>query len=88
MLQELISKQIFPIDTAKSIYQRNCLAGGRGKATRPKIQFMNPRMYRGLGVSMSRSCVVNAIFFTAFEFTKKRVNHMTVDEELLQANDL
>lgn len=37
---------------------------------------------------MSRSCVVNAIFFTAFEFTKKRVNHMTVDEELLQANDL
>jgi solute carrier family 25 carnitine/acylcarnitine transporter 20/29 len=81
--------QIFPIDTAKSIYQRNCLAGGNGeKATRPKIQFMNPRMYRGLGVSMSRSCVVNAIFFTAFEFSKKRINQMSVDEELLGANEV
>ncbi|PSN63966.1 mitochondrial carrier [Corynespora cassiicola Philippines] len=74
---------IFPIDTAKSIYQRNCLVGGRDKATRPKIQFLNPRMYRGLGVSMSRSCVVNAIFFSAFEFSKKRINRMDVDEELL-----
>jgi hypothetical protein len=39
--------QIFPIDTAKSIYQRNCLTSGRDKATRPKIQFFNARMYRG-----------------------------------------
>jgi len=75
---------IFPIDTAKSIYQRNCLVGGKDKATRPKIQFFNRRMYRGLGVSMSRSCVVNAIFFTAFEFTKKRINSITYDEELLR----
>ncbi|KAF2740674.1 mitochondrial carrier [Polyplosphaeria fusca] len=79
---------IFPIDTAKSIYQRNCLISGREKAERPKIQFFNPRMYRGLGVSMSRSCVVNAIFFSAFEFTKKRINRMDVDEELLRENDL
>jgi hypothetical protein len=78
---------IFPIDTAKSIYQRNCLVGGKDKQTRPKIQFLNPRMYRGLGVSMSRSCVVNAIFFTAFEFTKKRINRMEVDEELLRRAD-
>jgi solute carrier family 25 carnitine/acylcarnitine transporter 20/29 len=49
---------------------------------------MNPRMYRGLGVSMSRSCVVNAIFFTAFEFSKKRINRLTVDEEFLHANDI
>ncbi|KAF2467097.1 mitochondrial carrier [Lindgomyces ingoldianus] len=78
---------IFPIDTAKSIYQRNCLISGKDKANRPKIQFFNPRMYRGLGVSMSRSCVVNAIFFSAFEFSKKRVNQLTVDEELLHEND-
>ncbi|KAF2266578.1 mitochondrial carrier [Lojkania enalia] len=77
---------IFPIDTAKSIYQRNCLISGKDKATRPKIQFFNPRMYRGLGVSMSRSCVVNAIFFSAFEFTKKRINWMDVDEQLLHDN--
>lgn len=36
---------------------------------------------------MSRSCVVNAIFFTAFEFTKKRINRMEVDEELLHRYD-
>lgn len=36
-------------------------------------------MYRGLGVSMSRSCVVNAIFFSSFEFIKKHIN--TLDEE-------
>ncbi|KAF2184375.1 mitochondrial carrier [Zopfia rhizophila CBS 207.26] len=79
---------IFPIDTAKSIYQRNCLISGKDKANRPKIQFFNPRMYRGLGVSMSRSCVVNAIFFSAFEFSKKRINRLTVDENLLRENDL
>lgn len=39
--------QIFPIDTAKSIYQRNCLVGGREKAERPKIHFFHARMYRG-----------------------------------------
>jgi hypothetical protein len=37
---------------------------------------------------MSRSCIVNAIFFTAFEFTKKRINGMSYDEELLRANAL
>jgi hypothetical protein len=36
-------------------------------------------MYRGLGVSMSRSCVVNAIFFSSFELIKKRIKKM--DEE-------
>ncbi|KAF2872590.1 mitochondrial carrier domain-containing protein [Massariosphaeria phaeospora] len=79
---------IFPIDTAKSIYQRNCLMSGRDKATRPKIQFFNPQMYRGLGVSMSRSCVVNAIFFSAFEFTKKHINGIAIDDELLRQNRL
>ena len=100
-----VRAQIFPIDTAKSIYQRNCLVGGREKAERPKIHFFHSRMYRGmylafthseipytkiqagLGVSMGRSCVVNAIFFTAFEFTKKRINRLTVDDELLRAHE-
>ena len=39
----------------------------------PKIEFFKRHMYRGLGVSMSRSCVVNAIFFSSFEFIKKRI---------------
>jgi hypothetical protein len=33
---------------------------------------------------MGRSCVVNAIFFTAFEFSKKRINQLTVDEDVLR----
>jgi hypothetical protein len=37
---------------------------------------------------MSRSCVVNAIFFSAFEFTKKRINRISYDEDLLRQNGL
>jgi hypothetical protein len=33
-------------------------------------------MYRGVGVSMSRSCFVNAVFFSAFEFFKKQINSL------------
>ncbi|CAG8958321.1 hypothetical protein HYFRA_00000677 [Hymenoscyphus fraxineus] len=67
---------IYPIDSAKSIYQRNCLTVCRGETVKkaPKIQFRNKTMYRGLGVSMARSCVVNSIFFSVFEFTKKQIN--------------
>jgi len=69
---------IYPIDSAKSIYQRNCLTSCKGETVRraPKIQFLNKRMYRGLGVSMGRSCVVNSIFFSCFEFIKKHINAM------------
>jgi len=76
---------IYPIDSAKSIYQRNCLTSHKDRTKKPKIQFFNPRMYRGLSVSMSRSCVVNAIFFSAFEFMKKRINRLEVNENLLHA---
>jgi hypothetical protein len=66
---------IYPIDSAKSIYQRNCLTVCRGQEVKPpQIQFFNKRMYRGLGVSMGRSCVVNSIFFSVFEFIKKQIN--------------
>jgi len=67
---------IYPIDSAKSIYQRNCLTYCKGEIVKkaPKIQFFNKRMYRGLGVSMGRSCMVNSIFFSAFEFIKKQIN--------------
>ncbi|PQE17759.1 mitochondrial carrier protein [Rutstroemia sp. NJR-2017a BVV2] len=69
---------IYPIDSSKSIYQRNCLTYCKGEKVQkaPKIQFFNKRMYRGLGVSMGRSCVVNSIFFSAFEFIKKNINSL------------
>jgi hypothetical protein len=67
---------IYPIDSAKSIYQRNCLTAYEGRAAKkaPKIEFFNKRLYRGLGVSMGRSCLVNSIFFSSFEFVKKKIN--------------
>ncbi|ROV97680.1 hypothetical protein VMCG_07359 [Cytospora schulzeri] len=66
---------IYPIDSAKAIYQRNCLMYSRGQSVPPvKIEFFRRQMYRGLGVSMGRSCAVNAIFFSSFEFLKKRIN--------------
>jgi hypothetical protein len=46
----------------------------KGQTVQPvKIEFFKRHMYRGLGVSMGRSCVVNAIFFSSFEFIKKRL---------------
>jgi hypothetical protein len=63
-----------PIDCAKSIYQRNSLVHSKGEKVEPvKIHFFQRNMYRGLGVSMSRSCAVNAVFFSSFEFLKKRI---------------
>ncbi|KAG9257683.1 mitochondrial carrier domain-containing protein [Emericellopsis atlantica] len=71
---------IYPIDSAKSIYQRNALLYSKGeKVPAPKIEFFKGHMYRGLGVSMSRSCVVNAIFFSSFEFIKKHIKTMDND---------
>ncbi|KAM5345733.1 hypothetical protein ACJ41O_011594 [Fusarium nematophilum] len=69
---------IYPIDSAKSIYQRNSLLYSKGEKVEPapKIEFFKRHMYRGLGVSMSRSCVVNAIFFSSFEFVKKHINSL------------
>jgi hypothetical protein len=69
-----LTKIIDPIDSAKSVYQRNSLMYTKGQKVQPvKIQFFHRHMYRGLGVSMGRSCVVNAIFFSSFEFIKKRI---------------
>ncbi|ORY64389.1 integral membrane ornithine transporter of mitochondria [Pseudomassariella vexata] len=66
---------IYPIDSVKSIYQRNALMHSKGETVPiPKIHFFRKDMYRGLGVSMGRSAAVNAVFFSAFEFFKKRIN--------------
>ncbi|KAK0651461.1 mitochondrial carrier domain-containing protein [Cercophora newfieldiana] len=68
---------IYPVDSAKSIYQRNSLMYSKGQKVEPvKIQFFQRNMYRGLGVSMGRSCAVNAVFFSSFEFLKKRIKAM------------
>ncbi|KEZ43073.1 hypothetical protein SAPIO_CDS5157 [Scedosporium apiospermum] len=66
---------IYPIDSVKSIYQKNSLLYSKGQKVepRPKIEWLKRDMYRGLGVSMGRSCAVNAIFFSSFEFIKNSI---------------
>ncbi|KAK2070714.1 hypothetical protein P8C59_005189 [Phyllachora maydis] len=65
---------IYPVDSAKSRYQRDALMYPKGGQVEPvKIQFFQRNMYRGLGVSVARSCAVNAVFFSAFELLKKRI---------------
>jgi hypothetical protein len=52
----------------------------KGQKVQPiKIQFFRRQMYRGLGVSMGRSCAVNAVFFSSFEFIKKHIKAMDDD---------
>jgi hypothetical protein len=69
-----LTLHIDPVDSAKSIYQRNSLMYSKGEKVEPvKIRFFQRNMYRGLGVSMGRSCAVNAVFFSSFEFLKKRI---------------
>ncbi|KAL8725522.1 MAG: hypothetical protein Q9166_007308 [cf. Caloplaca sp. 2 TL-2023] len=68
---------IYPIDSAKTHYQRNCLTTAKGQPVQvPQIQFNKAFMYRGLGVSMARSCLINTIFFSSFEFLKKKINNL------------
>ena len=43
------------------------------------IQPFHRKMYSGLGVSVARSCIVNAVFFSSFEFLKKRIK--ALDDE-------
>ncbi|KAF3936367.1 hypothetical protein ABW19_dt0200017 [Dactylella cylindrospora] len=59
---------IYPIDSSKSIYQRKILSTPPGEPlTSLKYPLFHRRMYRGLGVSMARSCLLNAIFFSSYE---------------------
>jgi len=70
-----------PIDSVKSIYQRNALMYSRKeKVPLPKIRWFRKDMYRGLGVSMGRSAAVNAVFFSAFEYFKKKINALEDSE--------
>ena len=68
---------IYPIDMAKTKFQRNCLTEAKGQPVKiPKITFLGVGNYRGLGVSMTRSCLINTIFFSSFELIKKRINSL------------
>ncbi|KAI5198125.1 hypothetical protein E4T39_06945 [Aureobasidium subglaciale] len=67
---------IYPIDVVKTQFQKRQLETGRAQVTRPNIKFFQPGSYRGLGVSVMRSALINMIFFSSFEQIKKRISNM------------
>lgn len=72
---------VYPLDVAKTRYQKECLARGKGEPVpKPKIDFFKLQNYRGLGISMLRSASLNAVFFTVFEALKLSINNIEEDE--------
>ncbi|ODV91586.1 hypothetical protein CANCADRAFT_73102 [Tortispora caseinolytica NRRL Y-17796] len=59
---------VFPIDTKKSIYQRDILA--HGYVRNRKMPMFSRRMYRGLGVSLARTAFTNMTFFSVYELLR------------------
>ncbi|KAK4896625.1 hypothetical protein LTR27_005544 [Elasticomyces elasticus] len=70
----LTASLIYPVDVAKTVYQKALLSAGSDHVPRPAIQIFQAGAYRGLGVSVARSCILNMIFFSNFEWMKKRIN--------------
>lgn len=72
---------VFPIDTTKSLYQRDIVNNIiRGLASKPKqpvikrsLRFPTREMYRGLNVSVIRSVFTSIAFFSAFEYLMNHV---------------
>ncbi|KAK9478405.1 mitochondrial carrier domain-containing protein [Lipomyces japonicus] len=65
---------VFPIDTMKSIIQRDILTRPPGTVVQKrKFKLFNPRMYRGLGVSIARTGIVNMTFFSIYEQLYKKL---------------
>ncbi|EMC97466.1 hypothetical protein BAUCODRAFT_33182 [Baudoinia panamericana UAMH 10762] len=70
----LTSTLIYPIDVAKTLYQKALLSAGSAHTPVPPIRVFQVGAYRGLGVSVIRSCFVNMIFFSNFEMVKRYIN--------------
>ncbi|KAH3683849.1 hypothetical protein WICPIJ_005177 [Wickerhamomyces pijperi] len=72
---------VFPIDTVKSLYQRDVVSNIiRGLALKqPKsivirpLRFPTRDMYKGLSVSVTRSVITSIAFFSCFEYLMKYI---------------
>ena len=70
----------YPVDVAKTMYQKALLSTPNGHVDMPKISFFRAGSYRGLGVSVARSALINMIFFSMFEAIKRRINEVELSE--------
>ena len=76
------STQTYPVDRAKTAYQRACLEQGRGRpAVVPRVEYFKKASYQGLSVAAARSALTNAILFSTFEYVKKRINALPDAED-------
>lgn len=72
---------IFPVDTTKALIQKevvtNILRREEGLEPYPKkkqkLQKLEKKMYRGLGISVTRSFLVNMVFFGVYEFSMAHI---------------
>ncbi|MCJ1475338.1 hypothetical protein MMC13_004000 [Lambiella insularis] len=67
----------YHIDFVKNNYQRDCLETAKGhKVLVPRINYFDRTQLRGLTVTIFRSSITNAVLFSAFEYTKKKINNL------------
>ncbi len=65
---------VFPLDTAKSIVQRDLLSKPPGYKPRKLASLKWSTLYRGVSVSITRSAIVNCISFVVYESGKLHLN--------------
>ncbi|MCJ1412309.1 hypothetical protein MMC19_006403 [Ptychographa xylographoides] len=67
----------YHIDFVKNNYQRNCLEVAKGQTVPvPTINYLDRKQLRGLGVTIFRSSLTNAVLFSSFEYLKKKINNL------------
>lgn len=71
---------VFPIDTTKSLIQKDIVQNifRKNDSLKPiplpaRRIIVNRSMYRGLGISVTRSFIVNMVFFSTFEFLMNNI---------------
>ena len=98
----LTFRQTYPFDSVKTEYQRKRLDRNttvkypkvewfnrksyRGKLPAPIEWYVLTCFSIGFGLAMGRSCLTNIVFFSSFEFIKKKINQLP-DPVLLDSVD-
>jgi solute carrier family 25 carnitine/acylcarnitine transporter 20/29 len=76
------NSKAYPIDTVKTVYQRNCLFLKDGKNQVVPINWFGKEQYRGLPITMARVFLSNLIQMWIYEYMKKKIRNMEVDPPL------
>lgn len=69
---------LYPLDTVKTTYQKNCLMHHQDRTEYPKVNFFKRSEYRAWPINLLRSGTTNLILFLIFEKVKKRINDIEI----------